>query len=418
MAPPPVVAPPYNAVFRRTILSNPSAPNPSNPNRSTPEFSSLRTTVNLPHHSAFTPVMLPRPSSDESAEAARQRLDSVQRMHEYLRIPIEMRDAVASAAATAASGSNRVLLSPRRSTETGASSSRYVSFSAPFAIPSYLLHSKYASTFTTHTGHGNLLADERLEGKSTTAREHSTQAKGKQVLLPTRWNNEDRCVLLDLDSDGLQVSFGGAPPPRASHADGAGSAKYGDRDAGSIRTNAPIPDGQAGVYYVRIAELWTSLTDDQFEITIVSRGKSGYIGIGFSLGSVSLSRLPGWESSSWGYHGDDGRKFCSLGTGETFGPTFTTGDVIGCGIDWTGEGRAFFTKNGDFIGTSRRGGESTAHNHPGYAFQDLRGQGKLYPSVGLRTPGEVIKANFGATPFQYDIDSYVVVRFSGKLELC
>lgn len=70
---------------------------------------------------------------------------------------------------------------------------------------------------------------------------------------------------------------------------------------------------------------------------------------------------------SWGYHGDDGRAFCCHGTGEAFGPTFTTGDVIGCGVDWTGVGprdasgkeqsgpgpvdrdggRAFFTKNGE-----------------------------------------------------------------------
>lgn len=93
-------------------------------------------------------------------------------------------------------------------------------------------------------------------------------------------------------------------------------------------------------------------------------------GIGFSHRTVSLSRLPGWEDNSWGYHGDDGRAFCCLGTGETFGPTFTTGDVIGCGIDWTnagppgkdrerakdgdkkGGGRAFFTKNGEFLGRS------------------------------------------------------------------
>lgn len=103
---------------------------------------------------------------------------------------------------------------------------------------------------------------------------------------------------------------------------------------------------QAGIYY--------------FECTVVSKGLSGYIGIGFSHRAVSLSRLPGWESNSWGYHGDDGRAFCSRGTGEAYGPTFTTGDTVGCGVDWTGgegkgkgkgEGaRGFFTKNGQFLG--------------------------------------------------------------------
>lgn len=97
------------------------------------------------------------------------------------------------------------------------------------------------------------------------------------------------------------------------------------------------------------------------------------VGIGFSHREVSLSRLPGWEDNSWGYHGDDGRAFCCLGTGESFGPTFTTGDIVGCGVDYTGAGpekegkersresaagkktegeggRVFFTKNGDMLG--------------------------------------------------------------------
>lgn len=44
----------------------------------------------------------------------------------------------------------------------------------------------------------------------------------------------------------------------------------------------------------------------------------------------------------------------------------------------------------------------------GYAFSGL--QGNLYPSVGLRTPGEIVTANFGATPFSFDIDALVRTR--------
>lgn len=57
----------------------------------------------------------------------------------------------------------------------------------------------------------------------------------------------------------------------------------------------------------------------------------------------------GWELGSYGYHGDDGNFFCSSGTGVPYGPTFTTGDVIGCGynmIDHT----IFYTKNGHNLG--------------------------------------------------------------------
>jgi hypothetical protein len=45
----------------------------------------------------------------------------------------------------------------------------------------------------------------------------------------------------------------------------------------------------------------------------------------------------------------------------------------------------------------------------GYAFDDLAGYGHLYPSVGLKTPGEVVKANFGQQPFKFDIDGFVLV---------
>jgi hypothetical protein len=52
-------------------------------------------------------------------------------------------------------------------------------------------------------------------------------------------------------------------------------------------------------------------------------------------------------------------------------PKSTTGDVIGCGIDFT-TGQAFFTRNGECIGN---------------AFSGLAKRGRLFPAVGLRTPG-------------------------------
>lgn len=64
--------------------------------------------------------------------------------------------------------------------------------------------------------------------------------------------------------------------------------------------------------------------------------------------------------------------FESRGEGTNRGwPTSTTGDTIGCGIDFT-TGKAFFTKNSVFIGE---------------AFGGLQDKGRLYPAVGLRTPG-------------------------------
>ncbi|GAA99813.1 uncharacterized protein L969DRAFT_100801 [Mixia osmundae IAM 14324] len=182
------------------------------------------------------------------------------------------------------------------------------------------------------------------------------------INLPTCWDTEDKSGLISVSRDCLTVSF-------------EGSGKNGDRDAAAIRANRPIPP-QCGVFF--------------WEAQIVSKGLSGYIGVGFSTLTVSLSRLPGWEADSYGYHGDDGNAFCSHGSGKKFGPQFTTGDVIGCGIDWALD-TAFYTKNGVFIG---------------YAFPGLDGH-QLYPSVGMRTPGEVVRANFGQMPFVFDIESYI-----------
>jgi len=61
--------------------------------------------------------------------------------------------------------------------------------------------------------------------------------------------------------------------------------------------------------------------------------------------------LPGWRDlGSIAYHGDDGKLFGS-GDGDEppYGPTYTAGDVVGCGVDFVND-RIFFTKNGEFLG--------------------------------------------------------------------
>jgi hypothetical protein len=64
---------------------------------------------------------------------------------------------------------------------------------------------------------------------------------------------------------------------------------------------------------------------------------------------TSLLSLPGWKEHTWGYHGDDGKKFSSQGSGDEYADCFTTGDVIGCGVDFS-RSTAYFTKNGVFLG--------------------------------------------------------------------
>ncbi|XP_026321119.1 ran-binding protein 10 isoform X3 [Hyposmocoma kahamanoa] len=178
--------------------------------------------------------------------------------------------------------------------------------------------------------------------------------------LPRAWSTKDKFSYIGLSQNNLRV-----------HYKGHGKTH---KDAASVRATHPIP-AACGLYY--------------FEVRIVSKGRDGYMGIGLSAHGVNMNRLPGehcWDKHSYGYHGDDGHSFCSSGTGQPYGPTFTTGDVIGCGVNLV-DNTCFYTKNG---------------HHLGIAFRGL--PPNLYPTVGLQTPGEVVDANFGQAPFVFDIE--------------
>ncbi|KAI8580251.1 hypothetical protein K450DRAFT_237574 [Umbelopsis ramanniana AG] len=186
--------------------------------------------------------------------------------------------------------------------------------------------------------------------------------------LPTAWNPNDKGHCVELSSDNRRLKYVGVGKD--------------DTDAASVRANFPMRP-QCGIFY--------------FEVEIVSKGRDGYIGIGFCWQSNLLNRLPGWDDHSWGYHGDDGHSFCSSGNGKPYGPKFGTGDTIGCGVNFQ-DMSAFYTKNGVDLGT---------------AFQGLQGA-SLYPCVGFRTPGEQVEVNFGEREFKFDIEHYVK-EAKGKL---
>ncbi|KAF9692087.1 hypothetical protein EKO04_010124 [Ascochyta lentis] len=181
---------------------------------------------------------------------------------------------------------------------------------------------------------------------------------------PTRWNDSDKFAQLDIDDEGRQAKF-------------SGSQKTHD-EAASVRADCPMPR-QCGIYY--------------YEVTVASKGKDGrMIGVGFSGPKVALSRIPGWEPDSFAYHGDDGQIFNNTTSGKNYGPKFGTLDVIGCGINFR-TNTAFFTKNGHMLGT---------------AFRDLKPNMPYYPTIGMKKPGETLRANFGHEPFAFDIDKMVL----------
>ena len=106
-------------------------------------------------------------------------------------------------------------------------------------------------------------------------------------------------------------------------------------------------------------------------------------------------RDPGDVKGSYGYAWD-GKKRSDGGSWESYGPEFSKGDVVGCGVV---SDVCFFTMNAEFLGE---------------AFRGVQKRG-LYPTVCLYTyEGCTAKANFGQKAFRYDLDWERVRRLCGR----
>ncbi|PVG00698.1 SPRY-domain-containing protein [Serendipita vermifera] len=228
-------------------------------------------------------------------------------------------------------------------------------------VPEPRLASDPTST-TTDSDDSSNLATGGTRGRSHGAREHTSWPKSLSI--PTRWSETDKNHHLIISPDGKDVSFNSS------------STTLETREAAAVRAECPIP-AACGIYY--------------YEVTVLDKGNKGQISIGFATKDLNLSKLPGWEAGSWGYHGDDGLSFSGLPrSGTEYGPRYSTDDIIGCGINFF-ERNAFYTKNGILIGS---------------VFSDIPEQ-DLYPAIGLRTANESIRTNFGDTSFCFDIDAHV-----------
>lgn len=136
--------------------------------------------------------------------------------------------------------------------------------------------------------------------------------------------------------------------------------------------------GSVGV--VKILEPMSPMLN-YFEYKIVDKGRRTRLGIGVGEQNYPSDRMPGWNRNAIGYHADDGRLFHQDGHGRPFGPLCTTGDRMGCGVDFAtdagyGYVNVFFTKNGQLVGD------------PVKMKRPVHG---LYPLVGLHSEGETVQ---------------------------
>ncbi|KAH3757119.1 hypothetical protein Pelo_11033 [Pelomyxa schiedti] len=119
-----------------------------------------------------------------------------------------------------------------------------------------------------------------------------------------------------------------------------------------------------------------------FEVTMISLGWKGAVGVGLALENYIHTNQPGWVKNSFGHQGDDGSVFAN-GKVVASLPTWEDGDVVGCGVSATG--MIYWTMNGKEI----------------FRLQSNLSPQSLWPTVGLQSQGEsvlVSLAHFQYTP--------------------
>ena len=180
------------------------------------------------------------------------------------------------------------------------------------------------------------------------------------------------------------------PLPKFDHSSLIGWLRYERvRIQGSVLSYTSQGNTDTDVGVAQINQALHPKTDPYFEIEVLQLGTKGTIAIGAASADYRLNSHPGWMRDSIGYHGDDGRLFQHSETGGAFGPTWKTRDVIGLGVrspdsegdlHYGSDVQVFFTINGQEIG---------------HSTQKMPASG-LFPTIGLHSPGEMVKVNVGA----------------------
>ncbi|KAI5861398.1 ankyrin repeat-containing domain protein [Durotheca rogersii] len=138
-----------------------------------------------------------------------------------------------------------------------------------------------------------------------------------------------------------------------------------------------------------------------FEIEIMQESPSMLVGLGFCLDNKPRDEMPGFDTGSWAFHGDDGIVFLEgrdITTGDLgLKSVFRVGDIVGCGMD-TESGDFFCVRNGNRLNLGDISFDTRKFTYS-----------KLYPCIGVGmendSVGLQIRVNLGSDkhPFKYQV---------------
>jgi len=146
-------------------------------------------------------------------------------------------------------------------------------------------------------------------------------------------------------------------------------------DITSIQSNKPAKRNTS-IYY--------------FEVKINDIGHRGDISIGLADADFPLNKHPGWTKKSYGYKAD-GKVYSNKQAGDVVMPKFTSGNIVGCGINYF-KREIFFTYNGEYTGP---------------AFKDVELK-EFHATIGLHSLNESVTFNFGNKPFKFDLEKMIL----------
>ena len=166
------------------------------------------------------------------------------------------------------------------------------------------------------------------------------------------WSQQDKHQYLEIRANGTEVYYSGRDHPIVEE----------QEISPMVRADRPIP--RQGMFF--------------FEVSIVNAGSNKEVAVGICTRNTPLTSFPGWDPSSFGFHGDDGNIFCETDADPKYTPNmpFQSGDPIGVGLDFNSATLTFYSRQREIQRIQ---------------LQRHQMDQDYYPCIGISSPGAIVR---------------------------